>query len=748
MALQYHIRHEARIRKTALTYFGHQGIQDLAVLGAILGNNIREIGRYKVTCDGTLVQGQYSIYELIHSGILFATGRTKPRCARRRRRRQQNRMRVKGQSQNGLQQPDKELGDTIIQGETPTRTSLSTSRTEEEQATERNSGTDVESTAGITDTIIRIYPTMLANLFPAVVFKALRKKSRQLPRLSDENSDEDEDNNNNNNNNNNMNMGPGLSSSTFTLAMPYHARRRSSSSSSIGDDYSALATRRPSSDSISSTHSHHYYNSSTSSNNNINDTFQDPFLISAGSVVTLLIKHKLHRVKDLPLPRELCFMGAASLPLPPALRAMHVAWTMDFLAKKVTTPRRQRRQQRDLLQMDIGKESECVEQVPLGGLEFRQDVYAHKLATARIVRAQQQKHRQQQGQATSSVQQQQLQQQQQQQQHHQQRQTLSLSSPMLRTFPFNIPEQIKEEDEEEEETKSLEIAPAVSEVQQPLHESIPEQTTTTSSGTTTAAANPTTTCNSATDNNTTPPTILPSARQSKRLMQQILSLENKVPRSVRKWAVAARSCFSHELIAEDRLVQEWVDKQRIQVVLACGASYPRHHRLSFTEAAAATGATGGGGGVTSTGSHTLTSNSYGSMSTHQANASSNFTNGSSTANATNHISQQNNGLQQNQNTALSPFQGSSFGSRMSFAEGVRFGHNNNNNNNNNNINNGSYPPGADFALSRPASGILPNGPGADNRLSASQQMLSMHLWLSILVSPLSPQQMVYDHLTE
>ncbi|KAF9380644.1 hypothetical protein CPB97_008210 [Podila verticillata] len=588
-AIQSQIRDELRIRKLALSYFGHQGIQDLAVLGAILGNNIREIGRYKVTCDGSLVQGQYTIYELVHFGILFATGRTKSRCTRRRRHLCKN-----TQQPTGTSTGDNKQGEVVT----------------------------------------KIYPTLLASLFPAVVFKALRKKSRQLPRLSEENSDDEREE---------QEASSPSASSLFALSSLRRFRRGSCSSSGSGD-YSSLCAsgsssmflRRDSSDSTASGHS--ITNTHTTMTS---DVHQDPFLVSAGSVVTLLIKNRLHRVKDLPMPRELCFVGAVSLPLPPALRAMHVAWTMDFLATKATTQRRQRRQMKV---KDAASSATTTTTAPLGGLEFRQDVYAHKMAVARTVRAQQLKHRQQQEQNNSSssssspsvppqVQQNRL--------------SLSMGQPR---HSFLIPAQIKEEEEEEDfEEETLASPPS------PKTLSFdPSSTTTTAS----AAYNNVTSATSATSTSTTTATTANSAhhtrsiRQSKRLMQQILSLENKVPRSVRKWAVVARGCFSHELVSEDRLVQEWVDKQRIQVVLACGGG---------------SGGGSGGGEAYSRQQH-------------------------------------------------------------SFAEGIRLG--------------GTNTYGE--MVSRPTSGVH----GTDNRMSASQQMLSMHLWLSVLVSPLSPRQMVYDRFME
>jgi hypothetical protein len=68
--------------------------------------------------------------------------------------------------------------------------------------------------------------------------------------------------------------------------------------------------------------------------------------------------------------------------------------------------------------------------------------------------------------------------------------------------------------------------------------------------------------------------------------------------------------------------------------------------------------------------------------------------------------------------------------RASFSEGVRSG----------------TSPRAGWAMdqamacTRPTSAVE-----MANRLSASQQMLSMHLWLSMLISPLSPEYMVQDH---
>ncbi|KAG0324446.1 hypothetical protein BG004_003471, partial [Podila humilis] len=600
-AVHSQIRDEQLIRKTALHYFGHQGIQDLAVLGAILGNNIREIGRYKVTCDGPLVQGQYTIYELIHFGILFATGRTKSRCTRRRRRHRhshchcQKDCQKSNDSNRALEEQQQSQLDQVNEED------IDDTDDTEEQDTAPIDGTDSNNSTNSSPTnAIRIYPTLLANLFPAVVFKALRKKSRVLPRLSEENSDDDEENNIVSNQQHS-------SSSMISMSLPRHIRRRSNSYSG---EYS------------SSSSSFFSISRSNNTNNNSNTnagTFsaaQDPFLVSTGSVVTLLIKNRLHRVKDLPMPRELCFMGAVSLPLPPSLRAMHVAWTMDFLSHKVTSPRRQRRHQRQQEMKEVegsttrqGVDDQQQQQantnaaIRQGGLEFRQEIYAHKMAIARTIRAQQLKHRQQLEQKQKL--QMRMKQDQQQQvsqswgtvpipshpQQQQQQRRLSLS--MVRGHAFKIPEQIKEENEEEDDDEE-DVSSACS--QSPTARVTSTATAPASASgdvsalapapigsmfspsaaaaTSSLSATSTSASNTTTATATAPIATRSTIRQSKRLMQQILSLENKIPRSVRKWAAVARTCFSPELVAEDRLLQEWVDKQRIQVVLACGGTPP------------------------------------------------------------------------------------------------------------------------------------------------------------------------------
>ncbi|KAK3818666.1 MAG: hypothetical protein J3Q66DRAFT_176058 [Benniella sp.] len=402
-------RDEAQLRKQATMTFGPQGVTDLAVLGAILGNHIREIGRYKVTCDGQLVQGRYTIYELVHSGALHVTGR-------RRESRKTHPSRVGGSN------------------------------------TDNNS---INNNKDGSHRIPRIYPSTLANIFPALVFKTLRKKSIRPPKFQHRDEDQgDHDNHDTMNDDDDRNH-----DNLTTLTTP-----------------SSLTT---------------------------GTTSSDPMLITSESVLSSLVQQKLHRVKDLPLPQELCFLGAVSLPLPRALRAMHVAWTMDFLNIRATTTRRQRRQLKTM---------NTTTAMPTGGLEFRPDIYAHKMRVARLARA-----------------------------HHKTTTSRSMTSSSAGAEDMSIRRHTSIPEENEEDGESLDTA---STVQQPM---------------------------TSTTNSTSHPRSI--HRQEKRLIQHLLSLENKVPRTVRQWATAARSCFAEELIQEDRQVQEWVEHQRAQVVLGYGGHY-------------------------------------------------------------------------------------------------------------------------------------------------------------------------------
>ncbi|KAG0018624.1 hypothetical protein BGZ80_006936 [Entomortierella chlamydospora] len=423
------IRHEASLRKQALSTFGPQGVLDLALLGAILGNNIREIGRYKVTCDGNLVQGRYTIYELVHFGALSVTGRCRER-----------------QPKAGP-----------FYGER--RSSVASNSTAMSVA---SSGTSNSSR----NTLPHIYPTTLANIFPTMVFTALRKKSIRSPKFQHDDS-----------------------ASCTPVSSAFHFENTSAPS----------------------THQEYSETSTASTKDTLSPI--DPVLITNEAVLLSLVQQKLHRVKDLPLPRELCFLGAVSLPLPPVLRAMHIAWTIDFLKNRATSARRLRQQLKPTTMTD-GNEK------PTGGLGFRPDIYAYKMRVARLARAQLQHSR------TSS-------------RTEAERHEGVVDSVSMRRGPSST--SIIEENEDEDGNESDDVPSGAAPPR-----NIPPKTTSSSSETNKLI------------------------RQEKRMMQQLLSLENKVPRIVRQWATAARSCFAEELIQEDRQVQEWVDRQRIQVVLACG----------------------------------------------------------------------------------------------------------------------------------------------------------------------------------
>ncbi|KAF9437380.1 hypothetical protein BGZ76_000971 [Entomortierella beljakovae] len=560
------IRHEASLRKQALSMFGPQGVLDLALLGAILGNNIREIGRFQVTCDGSLVQGRYTIYELVHFGALFVTGRRRER-----------------QPKSGS------FGER--------RASISSNST-------AMSVQSTSSSNSTKNTLSHIYPTTLANLFPALVFKELRKKSIRPPKFQHDDS---------------------VSSTPINSAFHFE---NPSSSTSTSERQGILESLVPSNKTISSA---------------------DSTLITNEDVLLNLVQQKLHRVKDLPLPRELCFLGAVSLPLPPVLRAMHIAWTIDFLNVRATTARRQRNQQK--FAMAAATASSMGEMpLPSGGLEFRPDIYAYKMRVARLARAQQQQ-----------------------------------GKNAMRRRPSSTSNPIMEENEDENENeKEKEEAPA---------RLLPPSAA--------PAA----------------PESLKSIRQDKRLMQQLLSLENKVPRIVRQWSSAARSCFAEELIQEDRLVQEWVDRQRIQVVLASGYRF---------------------GSSAISGSNSQRRPVLSPISTTMANSLSN----SGYANSVQH------------RAPASPLATSSMlsprvlmnpplsASRACFPEGVRLG------SSSGRVGAGVGTVGDDANVApQNMASSRPTSVGLTDRMSASQQMLSMHLWLSLLVSPLSPEHMAQDQFS-
>ncbi|KAG0288574.1 hypothetical protein BGZ98_004208, partial [Dissophora globulifera] len=448
------IRLDAQLRKQALATFGPQGVLDLAVLGAILGNNIREIGRYKVTCDGRLVQGRYTIYELVHFGALAVT------C------RQRESTPTTTCTTTTTTTTTKRIGNVFAAGQQPQLQQRRSSTTSEHSTTDYSSNNSSSSNSGV---VPLIYPTTLSNLFPAMVFKALRRSSVRPLKFQNDDSNE--------NHHGSCTTPPSTTArSSFESMMDttVHAPRASSES-----------TTTPS---------------------------VDPMLITEESVLSSLVQQRLYRVKDLPLPQELCFLGAVSLPLTPVLRAMHVAWTMDFLNNRVTSPRRKRRQ--------LQSSSSTVDNPPTGGLEFRPEVYAHKMRVARLARAQQQQ---------------------------QQQKSVARAGGSGAHTPSSTAILEENEDEDAEAESGLK----------------PTTTTTTTLTAPSAAAIATN----------------KSIRQDRRLVQHVLTLENRVPRAMRQWAAAARSCFADELIQEDRQVQEWIERQHIQVVLGGSAGshviYPR-----------------------------------------------------------------------------------------------------------------------------------------------------------------------------
>ncbi|KAG0296436.1 hypothetical protein BGZ96_009519 [Linnemannia gamsii] len=649
-----HLRQEAQLRRHTLATFGPQGVLDLALVGAILGNNIREIGRYSVTCDGSLVRGRYTIYELVHFGALAVTGR------RQRR-------------QNGS-------SDSSSASSSPTPNSTTT-----KPATRR------------------IYPTTLSNLFPAMVFKAMRRKSVRPPKF--QHDDEDDCYSSMPSTPTMFPMSPTFMASAAKPTLNRDCRSSSHSRTSSTASSISATTTTPTTSATA-----------------------DAMLITSEAVLSHLIQHRLHRVKDLPLPRELCFMGAVSLPLPPVLRAMHIAWTMDFLKTCATTPRRQRQQLQRQEQQRRMEENDSTpsplrstpqqQQQPLGGLEFRPDVYAHKMRLARLVRAQQQQQRDQKA-ATS----------------------LSTSPPSannptsttpgsgyshhrlsasLRRGPSSV--SIPEENEDEDEKAPVPPTPTI-----PLHLNepavpIPTPTPAPTSATTTAAKK--------------------SIRQDKRLMQQLLALENKVPRIVRQWANVARTYFDNELIQEDREVQTWVDCQRMQVVLGCGYRFggsPSNATattpsFASTVAAAANAATALSTNPSSVKGNATTSRPrLAPIATALANANVNA-NPHAIHLGTRNLHQRVPSL--SSSTSPAP-------SRSCFPEGVRL------------ISPGQQQQQQQVQKQeqqqkpRPQSAIRsrPTSAAMNERLSASQQMLSMHLWLSLLVSPLSPEHMFQDQFS-
>ncbi|KAG0209722.1 hypothetical protein BGX28_010016 [Mortierella sp. GBA30] len=682
------IRQEAQLRRLALFNFGPQGVLDLALLGAILGNNIREIGRYRVTCNGQLVQGQYTIYELVHFGVLSVTGR------RSHRNRQRG---IRSQKQLGRSSMESLYSDFANSNNTTTTiTTLSTPTI---------NATVNKSTSGQ-----RVYPTTLANMFPHLVFKAMRKKSIRPPKFQHDDS---------------------APSSPFQSIFTC-------------EDISEEPSSPSPSDIIPPT---------------TNATTMDSMLISSEKVLSDLIQKRLHRVKDLPLPRELCFLGAVSLPLPTVLRAMHVAWTMDFLNMRATTARRQQQQQKKMINKHQTATTEATTitsststKVHTGGLEFRPDIYAHKMRLARVARAQQQQ-KQTAVAATIATSARSV--------NHGggDPSTLMTVMPSKRhTGPSStsIPEENEDEDQAEAENENDRQKKQVHEMVQTPSSTMPCPSTTT----------------------TTTTTSRKSVRQDKRLMQQLLSLESKVPRIVRQWSKAARSCFAEELTQEDRQVQDWVDRQRIQVVLGSGYRFVNNNNVSTTPTSTTTTMTSTITPCPSSSSSatsrprpilkpiatTLANAAYQRHQNHRVFGPSPLLIGTPRAppmgaagtvgaSSSSFSSSPTTGKRLSHSLPLS----ASFGTRMITGQGVPIPTKTTTSATvvaNGALGTASTPiTTADMVItrSRPTSVVdgmtSTSGGGLQDRLSASQQMLSMHLWLSLLVSPISPEHMVPDQFS-
>ncbi|KAF9913261.1 hypothetical protein EC991_000023 [Linnemannia zychae] len=665
-----HLRQEAQLRRQTLATFGPQGVLDLALIGAILGNNIREIGRYSVTCDGCLVRGRYTIYELVHFGALAVSGRGR-RTSRRARR-----------------------------------------RTSVDSVASSTAGGAGEM-GGVKKADMRIFPTTLSNLFPAMVFKAMRRKSVRPPKFQHDDLDDNEDS---------------IYSSMPTTPTIFPMSPITATRPSLPESAKDTRSHSPTPSFASST-------TTTTSTATVTATTvaapADAMLITSEAVLSHLIQHRLHRVKDLPLPRELCFVGAVSLPLPPVLRAMHVAWTMDFLKVRATTPRRQRQQQQRQ-QQQLDKQDPSAQQQVFGGLEFRPDIYAHKMRLARLIRAQQQQQQEQKAGTSSSV---------------------AAPAPPTTTTPgsgyshhrlsasmrrgpssVSIPEENEDEDQPSSSSPSNEAnippTPAI-----PLHLNKPAVPTPAPS-----ASSPTATT-----------TAKKSVRQDKRLMQQLLSLENKVPRIVRQWANVARTCFEDELIQEDRQVQTWVDRQRIQVILGCGYRFGTS-ATSITAAAstaaaaaavAATPSLAGSVSTATTATGTTAMMIPGARKTTSATSTRPRLSPIATALANaNALTNTTTTTRHQRIPSLSS--SSSPAPRIScFPEGVRLG----NSQQQQQPFQYSSPQQQQYQLQHQQQSTIRSRPTSatmNERLSASQQMLSMHLWLSLLVSPLSPEHMIQD----
>ncbi|KAF9975839.1 hypothetical protein BGZ73_000334 [Actinomortierella ambigua] len=302
-------------------------------------------------------------------------------------------------------------------------------------------------------------------------------------------------------------------------------------------------------------------------------------------------------------------------------------------------------------------------------------------------------------------------------------------------------------------------------------------------------------------------------RPDKRLMQQLLSLENKIPRIVRKWAHHARHFFAEELMCEDSIAQKWVDEQRIEVVLGTGChghlltstasltfqQLQQQHNHSHQPPSSSLTTTTTSAMLPSTATPPSPLPIYANHQQHHhspqqqeqlhhANSSSREHHEQPHASSAAHMQQH---LQQTMtntpnthsssttmttttktmNTITTSMTSSSIHSprlitggttpvttftprATSFAEGIRLSRHGSHQGQSTGAaqhrtslrNSVSFGPNG--AIGPAAIGTTTTTTGYHQRVSTSQQMLSLHLWLSCLVSPISPDQMVHEGFFE
>ncbi|KAG0237715.1 hypothetical protein BGW42_000121 [Actinomortierella wolfii] len=579
-SIQRRLHTNARLCHLAQTLFGSQGIQDLAIVGVLFGNNIHQIGRFQIQCNGTMSQGMFSIHELVNSRVLAVSGRSKKGRKAGRRRRQ-----LKKQ----------QLSSSRTDHEAPLTPPSELSKNHHHQQHQQRP---------------ILTPTLIAELFPLVVFRTIRKHTRRDRAR--------------------------LGGHSFFSPLPPPITTGRSSSSSRPPSFTPGTSSPSAQTAVASTSSSNScpsqepwsFGSLTPSDRLLGDNYDlrggeasfsydlsppndDELVVSSPDVLRRLFQRCLFHVPDLPLPDELCFLAAASFPLPQSLRALHVAWTMEFLKRRVRTERRSRQQERRMAKtpsshgspnnhhrhsstslfqrspdMITVMEEECDEEeekeketltvkdgikqdydVPasptasaavavaaapqhtssqsqstaksacLGGLEFRPEVYAYKMRLARAARARSSK---QSASAASSR---------------------SNSTTTNDNSSATQPSQTCQSAAVDDAASAAETNSSSSQPSTPVVDTHNIMTN-----------DPPSTQ----DSPSTFPTIeilklqQDKERPDKRLMQQLLSLENKVPRIVRKWAHHARHFFAEELMREDSLAQKWVDEQRIEVVLGTG----------------------------------------------------------------------------------------------------------------------------------------------------------------------------------